>query len=52
MDLRDEVGPGFDQDLVAPLELGSAEVVGPEAEELQVRAHGTVEDDDAVAQCL
>ena len=35
-----------------PFELGSAEVVGAEPEQLQVRPHGAVEDDDALAQGL
>ena len=52
MDLRDHVGAGHDQQLVAALELGAAEVVGSEAEQLQVGAHGAVEDDHALAQRL
>ena len=50
--LGHQVRPGLDQPLVAALEVGSAEVVGSEAEQLQVRAHGAVEDDDALAQRL
>ena len=50
--LGHQVGAGLDQALVAPLELGAAEVVGTEAEQLQVRPHGAVEDDDALAQRL
>jgi len=46
------VGAGLDEDLVASLELGAAEVVGIESQQLQVRAHCAVEDDDAVAQRL
>ena len=42
--LGHEVGAGLDQPLVAALELGAAEVVGLQAEQLQVRAHGAVED--------
>ena len=47
--LRHQVGPRLDEPLVAPFELGSAEVVGAEPEQLQVRPHGAVEDDDALA---
>ena len=50
MHLGHQVRPGLDQPLVAALEVGSAEVVGPEAEQLQVRAHGAVEDHDALVQ--
>ena len=52
MHLGDQVRAGLDEALVAALELGPAEVVGAEAEQLQVRAHGAVEDDDALAQRL
>ena len=41
----DHVGPGVDQDLVAALEGGAAEIVGPEVAQLQVGAGGAVEDD-------
>ena len=47
-----EVGTGLDEPLVAPLELGPAEVIGLESEQLQVGAHGAVEDDDPLAQGL
>ena len=50
--LGHQIGPGLHQPLVASLELRSAEVVGTKAEQLQVRTHGAVEDDDAVPQCL
>ncbi len=52
MHLGHQVGPGVDQYLVAPLELGAAEVVRPQAEQLQVGAHGAVEDDGALPQRL
>jgi hypothetical protein len=52
VDLRDEIGTGLDEDLVAALEFGPSEVVGTEPEDLQVGAHGAVENDDALAQCL
>ena len=42
----DEVGPGEDEDLVAALELGAAEVVGGEAGGLDAGADGAVVDDD------
>ena len=38
--------------LVAALELGTAEVLGAQAQQLQVGAHGAVEDQDALAQRL
>ena len=50
--LRDEVGTGLDEHLVAALEVGPAEVVRPEAEQLQAGAHGAVEDHHALAQRL
>ena len=43
--LRHDVGPGLDEPLVAPLELGPAEVVGTEPQHLQVGPHGAVEDE-------
>ena len=52
MDLGHQVRTRLDEPFVAPLELGAAEVVGAETEQLQVRPHGTVEDDDALAQRL
>ena len=52
MHLGDEVRLGLDQDLVAPLVLGPAEVLVGETQQLQVRAHRAVEDDDALAQRL
>ena len=52
MQLGDDVGPGLDQDLVAALEVRAAEVVGGPRPELEVRAGGAVEDDDALAQRL
>ncbi len=52
MHLGHQVGAGLDQPLVAALELGPAEVVGAQAEQLQVRPHGAVEDDDPLAQRL
>ena len=50
--LGHDVGPGLDEPFVAPLEVGPAEVVGAEAEQLQVRPHGAVEDDHPLAQRL
>ena len=52
MHLGHEVGAGLDQDLVAALEVGPAEVLGFEAEHLQVGPHGAVEDHHALAQGL
>ena len=49
--LGDRVRPGLDEDLVAPLEVGTSEVVRTQAEELKVGARGAVEDDDALVQC-
>ncbi len=50
--LGHQVRARLDEPLVAPFELGPAEVVRAEAEQLQVRPHGAVEDDDPVAQRL
>ena len=50
VDLGHEVRARLDEPLVAAFELGSTEVVGAEPEQLQVRPHGAVEDDDAVAR--
>ncbi len=47
VDALDDVGPGDDEELVAPLEVGASEVVRAETGELQVGTHGAVEDDDA-----
>ena len=44
----DDVGLGDDQDLVATLEGGAAEVVGAQMLELEVGAGGAVEDEDAL----
>ena len=52
MHLGHQVRPGLDQHLVAALEVGAAEVRRRQAEQLQVRAHGAVEDDHAPAQCV
>ena len=52
VDLGHQVGARLDEPLVAPLELGTAEVVGAEPEQLQIRPHGAVEDDDAARQRL
>ena len=52
VDLRHEVRPGLDEPLVAALELGTSEVVGLQAQELQVRAHGAVEDHDTLVERL
>ena len=49
VDLLDGVGPGHDQQLVAPFELRSAEVLGSELLDLQVGSHGPVEHDDPFA---
>src|SRR6202034_3123272 len=46
----DDVGPRVDQDFVAALELGAAEVRGRQLGQLEVRAGGSVEDDDPLAQ--
>ena len=45
VDPVDGVGPGDHQQLVAPLEVRAAEVVGGEVHQLEVGAHGAVEDD-------
>ena len=52
MHLGHEVRPGLDEPLVAALELGAAEVVSFQSQELQVRAHGAVEDDDTLVERL
>ena len=46
MEPRDELGTGDDEQLVAPLQVGTAEVVGAEAGSLDAGAHGPVVDDD------
>ena len=50
VDLGDQVGAGVDQDLVAALELGPTEVLRAQTQQLQVGAHGAVEDEDALTQ--
>ena len=50
--LGDEIGAGADQDLVAALEVGAAEVLGVQAEHLQVGAHRAVEDEHPLPQRL
>ena len=52
VDLGDEVGAGADQDLVATLEVGAAEVLGAQAQHLQIGAHGAVEDEHPLPQGL
>ena len=52
MHLGHEVGAGLDEPLVAALEVGPPEVVRAQPEQLEVRAHGAVEDDDALVQRL
>ena len=47
-----DVGPGHNQQLVAPLEVRSPEVVGGQAGQLQVGAHGAVEDHHTVGDRL
>ena len=42
----DHVGAGDHQELVAPLQIGTPEVVGGQVGQLQIGAHGAVEDDD------
>ena len=49
VDLVDGVGTGHHQQLVAALQVRPTEVVGRELLQLQVRPHGAVEDDDALA---
>ena len=46
--VRDHVGAGEHEHLVAALEVGAAEVVGAEVEVLDVGAERAVEDDDAL----
>ena len=50
VELADHVGAGEDEDLVAALEVGAAEVVGGEVGALQPGAEGAVEHEDALAQ--
>ena len=50
MELLDRVRFRDDQDLVAALQLGAAEVVGRQLLELQVGPGGAVEDDHPLAQ--
>ena len=52
VELLDQLGGADRQHLVAALELGSAEVVGAEAERLEVRPGRPVEDDHPLAQRL
>ena len=52
MDLGDGVGPGADEDLVATFELGPPEIVGGQPHELEVGAHGPVEDQHPLPQRL
>ncbi len=52
VDPLDHVGPSDDEELVAPFELGAAEVVGTEIGQLQVGPHGAVEDHDALGRRL
>ncbi len=52
MHLGHDLGTGLHEPFVAALELGATEVVRPELEQLEVGAHGAVEDDDALAQRL
>ena len=48
VNVRDDVGAGQDQLLIAPLVLGPAEVVGGEVAFLELGSHGAVDDEDAV----
>ena len=50
--LGDEIGAGADQDLVAALEVGAAEVLGRQAQHLQVGAHRPVEDEHPLPERL
>ena len=50
MNRLQDVGAGVVEDLVAPLEAEEV-VVDVEIERLQLRAHGAVADEDALAQC-
>ena len=52
VDPVDDVGPAHHQQLVAPLELGTAEVVGGQLGQLEVGAHGAVEDDHPLGDGL
>ena len=52
VDLLDGVGPGSHQQLVAPFEVGAAEVVSGQFGHLEVGPHGAVEDDDALGDGL
>ena len=52
MHLRHDVRPGLHEPLVATLEIWTAEVVGPQAEHLQVGPHGAVEDEHPLAHRL
>ena len=45
----DDVGPGVDQDLVASLEVRTAEIVGAQVPQLKVGAGRTIEDHDPLA---
>jgi hypothetical protein len=50
VDRADDVGPALDQELVAAVELGPAEVVGGEVPGLDRGAHGAVDDEDALLE--
>jgi len=50
VELLDHVGASGDEHFIASFERRSAEVVRSKLAQLDVRAHRTVEDDDAVAE--
>ena len=52
MDAADRLGFGEVEVLVAPLQLGTAEVGGGEVQVLQRRSHGAVDDEDALVEEL
>ena len=52
VEVGDDVGPGVDEDLVAPLERRPSEVVGRQVARLQVGASGAVVHDDPLARGL
>ncbi len=52
VDVEDDVGPGDDQILIAPVEIRAAEVGGREVPGLDGGAHGAVEDQDPLPKEL
>ncbi|CAB4609533.1 unannotated protein [freshwater metagenome] len=52
VDVSNDIGSGDDEEFVASLEVGSAEVVGGHTAGLNTRAHAAVENDDTFMDCF